>query len=152
MSRHDPDYDPGMDFDGDGKVDGFEFEMFLEEMEEEEDWAIGKGASKDSSGGGSRSGGLGGYDDDDAGACYIATCAYGSYDCPEVWVLRRFRDDVLAQNGFGRWFIELYYSVSPGLVKVFGSSRHVKRIWRKSLDPLVSALQKRGFSNKPYTD
>ncbi len=27
--------------------------------------------------------------------CYIATCVYGSYDCPEVWTLRRFRDDVL---------------------------------------------------------
>ena len=25
--------------------------------------------------------------------CYVATCVYGSYDCPEVWVLRRFRDN-----------------------------------------------------------
>lgn len=25
-------------------------------------------------------------------ACYIATSVYGSYDCPEVWTLRRFRD------------------------------------------------------------
>lgn len=24
--------------------------------------------------------------------CYVATCVYGSYDCPEVWTLRRFRD------------------------------------------------------------
>lgn len=27
--------------------------------------------------------------------CYIATCVYGSYDCPQVWILRRFRDDIL---------------------------------------------------------
>ena len=26
------------------------------------------------------------------GACYVATAVYGSYDCPEVWTLRRFRD------------------------------------------------------------
>ena len=24
--------------------------------------------------------------------CYIATCVYGSYDCPQVLTLRRFRD------------------------------------------------------------
>ena len=23
---------------------------------------------------------------------YISTCVYGSYDCPEGWMLRRFRD------------------------------------------------------------
>lgn len=96
--------------------------------------------------------GLGGYHNDDSTACYIATCAYGSYDCPEVWVLRRFRDNVLAQNEFGRRFIRLYYAVSPKLVRVFGSNRHVKRLWRSCLSPLVSALQKRGFSNEPYTD
>ena len=32
------------------------------------------------------------------GACYIATAVYGSYDCPQVWVLRRFRAEVLLQT------------------------------------------------------
>ena len=27
-----------------------------------------------------------------SGGCYVATAVYGSYDCPEVWVLRRYRD------------------------------------------------------------
>ena len=27
--------------------------------------------------------------------CYVATAVYGSYDCPEVWTLRRYRDDTL---------------------------------------------------------
>ncbi|MDR0918559.1 MAG: hypothetical protein LBM93_04840 [Oscillospiraceae bacterium] len=31
-----------------------------------------------------------------SGRCYIATAVYGSYDCPEVWTLRRFRDYILA--------------------------------------------------------
>ena len=101
--------------------------------------------------GSSTSDGLGGFrNSDSTGACYIATCAYGSYDCPEVWVLRRFRDDVLARSGFGKRFIRTYYSVSPKLVKAFGSSRRVRRIWRSCLDPLVSVLRKRGFSGDPY--
>ena len=34
--------------------------------------------------------------------CYIATSVYGSYDCPEVWTLRRFRDEYLKGSVFGR--------------------------------------------------
>ncbi len=30
--------------------------------------------------------------------CYIATAVYGSYDCPEVWVLRRYRDYKLSKT------------------------------------------------------
>ena len=30
--------------------------------------------------------------------CYVATCVYGSYDCPEVWILRRFRDESLERT------------------------------------------------------
>ena len=30
--------------------------------------------------------------------CYIATCVYGSYDCPQVWTLRRFRTACLAKT------------------------------------------------------
>lgn len=32
------------------------------------------------------------------GGCYIATAVYGSYDCPHVWILRRYRDSVLSKN------------------------------------------------------
>ena len=52
--------------------------------------------------------------------CYIATCVYGSYDCPQVWTLRRYRDLRLGKSWCGRAFILLYYAVSPGLVACFG--------------------------------
>ena len=86
------------------------------------------------------------------GGCYIATCVYGSYDCPQVWMLRRFRDDSLASNVFGRAFIRLYYAVSPTLVKIFGKSSFVKGIWRSLTDRLVARLSKKGVEDTPYDD
>ena len=39
--------------------------------------------------------------------CYIATCVYNSYDCPEVWTLRRFRDEYLEKYYLGRLFFAI---------------------------------------------
>ena len=56
------------------------------------------------------------------GGCYVATCVYGSYDCPQVWTLRRYRDYTLAETWYGRLFIHTYYAISPTIVKLFGNS------------------------------
>lgn len=37
-------------------------------------------------------------DSDSEEGCYVATCVYGSYDCPQVWTLRRYRDYKLAES------------------------------------------------------
>ena len=74
--------------------------------------------------------------------CYVATCVYGSYDCPEVWTLRRFRDYSLAKSWYGRLFIKMYYAVSPTIVKWFGDMEWFKHIWRSRLDRFVQKLQK----------
>ena len=87
-----------------------------------------------------------------SGGCFIATAVYGSYDCPEVWTLRRFRDNKLATNFFGTLFIKLYYSVSPTLVKLFGEKTWFQNFWKKRLDKFVANLNNAGVSNKPYTD
>ena len=84
--------------------------------------------------------------------CYIATCVYGSYDCPEVWTLRRYRDETLAKTGFGRAFIKAYYAVSPRLLSRFGDKDWFKSIWRRFLDLIVSNLRKTGVSCAPYND
>ena len=84
--------------------------------------------------------------------CYVATAVYGSYDCPEVWTLRRFRDKVLAKSWYGRLFIRLYYAVSPTAVKLFGGSRWFRDFWRTRLDGMVDALQADGFASTPYND
>lgn len=84
--------------------------------------------------------------------CYIATCVYGSYDCPQVWTLRRFRDDNLRRSRLGRIFIKLYYAVSPTCVKLFGDKRLFKIFGKKCLDALILRLKSKGIKDTPYTD
>lgn len=90
--------------------------------------------------------------DTSSAGCYVATAVYGSYDCPEVWTLRRFRDYTLAETWYGRAFIHSYYAISPTLVKWFGKSRWFKALFLVPLDRLVSRLQKNGVENTPYND
>ena len=84
--------------------------------------------------------------------CYVATCVYGSYDCPEVWTLRRFRDDTLGSTWYGRLFIRTYYAISPTLVKWFGHTNWFKKMWKGKLDRMVAKLQSNGVENTPYQD
>ena len=86
-----------------------------------------------------------------SGGCYIATCVYGSYDCPEVWTLRRFRDEVLMKSAPGRAFVRTYYAVSPGVVRKFGSKRAFTGAWRHILDKMVRKLNAEGISGDRYT-
>lgn len=84
--------------------------------------------------------------------CYVATAVYGSYDCPEVWTLRRFRDYSLTKTWYGRTFIKIYYTVSPLLVKHFGNAEWFQHFWKAKLDKLVFRLKNKGFEDKPYND
>ena len=86
------------------------------------------------------------------GGCYVATAVYGSYDCPEVWTLRRFRDYDLAESWYGRIFIRVYYAVSPAIVHWFGKMEWFQRFWRDRLDTLVKKLRDQGYEDGPYQD
>ncbi len=91
-----------------------------------------------------------GYNHNDStGGCYIATCVYGSYDCPEVITLRQFRDRRLKTNLPGRLFIRCYYAVSPTLVRWFGDRHWFHSFWRGRLDRMVSRLRKKNRLLEP---
>ena len=97
----------------------------------------GSGSGSNSGGSGSDSGGSGGSNV----GCYVATMSYGSYDAPQVMILRNFRDRFLQNYGWGRSFISWYYANSPGFVE-----KHRSRIWlhktlRVGLDVLVAMLR-----------
>lgn len=100
---------------------------------------------------GSSSQSVPGYYDNSEG-CYIATCVYGSYDCPQVWTLRRFRDGTLRKTVPGRLFVRVYYYFSPKLVKRFGDRNTFRRTCRAPLDRLVAALNAKGVEDTPYYD
>lgn len=84
--------------------------------------------------------------------CYVATAVYGSYDCPQVWTLRRYRDYTLADTWYGRAFIHTYYAVSPTLVKWFGETEWFKNMWKPKLDRMVKKLNEKGVADTPYLD
>ena len=84
--------------------------------------------------------------------CYVATAVYGSYDCPQVWTLRRFRDYTLAETWYGRAFIRTYYAISPTLVKWFGHTEWFKKMWKGKLDRMVANLNAEGVEDTPYED
>jgi len=52
------------------------------------------------------------------GRCFVATSIFGFY-ADETKFLRQYRDDVLLSNIFGRFLVQIYYSISPWLIKIF---------------------------------
>lgn len=75
--------------------------------------------------------------------CYIATAVYGSYDAPEVIVLRRFRDESLKKSALGRAFIRAYYKFSPSVAERLKNAKRTNAFVRSILDKWV-----RKISNK----
>ena len=84
--------------------------------------------------------------------CYIATAVYGSYDCPQVWTLRRFRDYTLKDTWYGSLFVKCYYAISPKLVKWFGNTNWFKNFWKSKLDRFVKKLNDEGVEDTVYYD
>ena len=84
--------------------------------------------------------------------CYVATAVYGSYNCPEVWTLRRWRDEKLAITWYGRAFIHVYYAISPAIVRIFGETSWFQKLWKSRLDTLVYELKGKGYQDTPYED
>lgn len=93
-----------------------------------------------------------GVNKNNSSGCYIATCVYGSYDCPQVWTLRRFRDYTLDETWYGRLFIKCYYAISPTLVKWFGETKWFRSIWKSKLDRMVANLNNKGVDDTYYYD
>lgn len=73
--------------------------------------------------------------------CYIATAVYGSYEHPQVWKLRRFRDTYLAKSKVGRVFICSYYRVSPPLAIRVGKLGLLSTVVKRVLDYTIKLLK-----------
>lgn len=74
--------------------------------------------------------------------CFVATACYGNYDAPEVLVLRRYRDEQLLTNHWGKLFVKFYYAVSPLLAKRIEKSNKARTFIRHYfLRPIVNHIQ-----------
>jgi len=73
--------------------------------------------------------------------CYIATMAYGSYEHPQVLVLRSFRDNYLASKKWGNRFICIYYKYSPKLVEKLKNQILINKTIRKILDLFIRFIK-----------
>lgn len=81
------------------------------------------------------------YCPEHAGACFIATAAYGSPMVAELDTLREFRDTKLEPNRVGRKLVGLYYTVSPPVANVISRSEGMRALVRLNLDPVIHALK-----------
>ena len=71
-------------------------------------------------------------------SCYIATLVYEDIEHPNVNALRKYRDDVLSENFFGRLFIYFYYKISPHTISFLVLFPKIQKLIKKALDNWVS--------------
>jgi hypothetical protein len=74
--------------------------------------------------------------------CFIATAVYGSYEAPEVVILRHFRDSQLKNTAFGNLMITIYYFLSPAVARVILKSSLLSKISRSVLDTFIKCYGK----------
>ena len=73
--------------------------------------------------------------------CFVATEIYGSYDDENVVLLRRYRDNVLLINPFGRALVRLYYWVSPPIANLLKKVPLLLNLFRRVIiQPIVDHL------------
>ena len=80
--------------------------------------------------------------DDNGSTCFIATAVYKDDMAWQVLLLRRFRDQYLTTNPFGRSFIRFYYKVSPPIANFLKNRDLLSKITKFWLDILCLLLKK----------
>lgn len=73
--------------------------------------------------------------------CYVATMVYGSYEHPQVLILREFRDNFLASYLLGRLFIKFYYKYSPQWVAMLRDNDRINSIIKKCLNQVIKYIK-----------
>jgi hypothetical protein len=75
------------------------------------------------------------------GPCFIATAVFVDEPwAPELYIFRKFRDDVLKQNSAGRAFVKFYYRHSPALARRLTKSK-TKIVLKPMLKALAAAIK-----------
>lgn len=79
-----------------------------------------------------------------SGGCFIATACFGSYDSPELLILRSFRDNKLIPSNIGQQFVSIYYAISPPIANIIAKDAFLRYLVRKLfVVPMVKILSKK---------
>lgn len=73
-------------------------------------------------------------------SCYIATACYKDLYAKEVIFFRKYRDSVLNKYILGRYFVSIYYLISPIFYKSVFNSINTSKSIKKMLDFLYNKL------------
>lgn len=77
-------------------------------------------------------------------SCFIATLCYQDNDCYEVRMFRKWRDENLNNHSFGKFFIKVYYKISPTITKkLINFPKIVNAIRRVFLDRILDSIEKK---------
>ncbi len=83
------------------------------------------------------------------GKCFIATAVEEHCEDGVVITLKRFRDEVLARNHFGRKFISIYYKISPSIaVFLIRSDSKFQKIVANLLGKIANAISFQFFRDE----
>ncbi len=74
--------------------------------------------------------------------CFIATAAYGTPFAEEIQVLRNWRDKCLIKKDLGKFFVKIYYWLSPSISNVIKSNDNLRKLTRALLNPIVKYFKK----------
>lgn len=83
------------------------------------------------------------------GGCFVATCAYGNADHPDVMFLRLYRDLELSRHAAGRLFIRFYYALGPYLADMIRPYPPLRAAARWILGRMVRQMQGRRARPRP---
>ena len=76
--------------------------------------------------------------------CFIATACYDSPLMKEVLILKDFRDEILLRTYIGRFFVNIYYFLSPPLACIFKRSSLLRKCTLKYfLNPLIKRISRK---------
>jgi hypothetical protein len=80
------------------------------------------------------------------GRCFIATAVEEHCEVGTILVLKRFRDEVLLKNSFGRVFVRIYYGIGPIIaIRLIRSSEKRQKRVADLLGRVASAVSFRFF-------
>jgi len=73
--------------------------------------------------------------------CFIATAAYMTLSHPDLDTFRSFRDQKLLSHPLGKFFVSVYYQVSPGIASYIAAKPKLRQFVKQQLTLIAQWLR-----------